>query len=86
MSRHKTIKIRLTDSIALFFCQAKMWSRFGCWRKRDKFLRLFSEGSRRIDRELDLVKIMNNLRNMKVLLKKSIMDDSTRFAVEHSKK
>jgi hypothetical protein len=49
------------------------------FKKRDKFLSLYEKGQDRIDTELDIVKIMKSLRNMKILMKNSFMDGEVKY-------
>ena len=48
--------------------------------------RLFEEGRHRIEAELDLVKLMRNLRNMKLLMSNSLMSKKLKFDILHSYK
>ena len=48
--------------------------------------RLYEEGQDRIETELDLVKLMKNLRNMKVLMRNSLMNKQVKFDILHSYK
>ena len=50
-----------------------------CFSRRDMFLKLYERGQDRIDTELDVVKMMKSLRDIKILLKSSIMDDEIKY-------
>ena len=50
-----------------------------CFGRRDMFLKLYERGQDRIDTELDVVKMMKSLRDIKILLKSSIMDDEIKY-------
>ena len=56
-----------------------MWCPKCMFKKRDKFLSLYEKGQDRIDTELDIVKIMKSLRNMKILMKNSFMDGEVKY-------
>ena len=45
----------------------------GCWNKKKKLEKLVDLGTNKIEEELNVVKIMNDLRNLKIMLKHSIM-------------
>ena len=45
----------------------------GCWSKKEKLEKLVDLGTKKIDGELKVVNIMNDLRNLKIMLKHSIM-------------
>ena len=63
-----------------------MWCPKCMFKKRDKFLSLYEKGQDRIDTELDIVKIMKSLRNMKILMKNSFMDGEVKYQITHAKK
>ena len=58
----------------------------GCWRKREKLQLMYEESAERIDAELDIVKMLRDLRNFKILLTNTMMDKSTKFEIAHSDK
>mmetsp|Transcript_2223 Transcript_2223/g.3358 ORF Transcript_2223/g.3358 Transcript_2223/m.3358 type:complete len:125 (-) Transcript_2223:310-684(-) len=43
-------------------------------------------GRQRIEADLDIVKIINNQRDTKIMLRNSIMDDKAKFLVRHTQK
>ena len=45
----------------------------GCWRKKAKLQKLVEVGTDKIEGELNIVSIMNDLRNLKIVLKHSLM-------------
>ena len=54
---------------------------------KDKFKKLYAEGEDKITTELDIVKLMKALRDMKILLKGTMMSDiNTKFAIKHAPK
>ena len=58
-----------------------------CWKNGSKYEKVFKKGQQRIDAELNIVKLMNNLRNIKILLKASLMKDpDIRYQVKHDQK
>ena len=85
--KHFIPKISLYDSIMLFF---STW--FGrccgsldifccnpCFPKRKKLEKLYDATIDRFEDETNIVKLIKGLRDLKVLQKNSIMDDSMRF-------
>ena len=58
------------NQIGFLFCCG-----FCCWPNKKKILNLIDEAQERLDRELNIVKMVGSLRNMKVLLKSSLMSD-----------
>ena len=51
---------------------------FKKWEKRNKLTKLYNAGSERIESELNIVKLLNDHRNIKILLKNSLMDENTK--------
>ena len=49
-------------------------------------MKLYEKGQDRIDTELNIIKIMKSVRDMKVLLKSSLMDKEAKFQIKHSRK
>ena len=82
LEKHKEIRIRVCDNVLLYF-----QNMFGClfpsrlWSKSFKFAKLFEEGADRLDTNLDIVKIIRNLRNMRCLMKYSIMTPEIEYMI-----
>jgi hypothetical protein len=49
-------------------------------------LKVLNEGKERIEKELNIVKIMKSVRDIKILMKHSMMSPDVRFQVAHSVK
>ena len=50
------------------------------------FIKLYDRGKNRIEGELDIVKIIKSIRNMKILMKNSFMNEEVIHQIYHSKK
>jgi len=50
-----------------------------CWKNHDKLMKLYKEAEENIDSELDVIKITNSLRKLKLLLKNSLLTDEIHF-------
>lgn len=50
-----------------------------CWKNHDKLMKLYKESEEKIDSELDVIKITNSLRKLKLLLKNSLLTDEIHF-------
>lgn len=55
-----------------------------CWKKRDKLQRLYTFSEDRIQKELDLIKVVRNMKSFKILLKNFLMTDKVKFEITHS--
>ena len=48
--------------------------------------RLYERGEENLEKEMDIVKIVRNLRNLKIFIKKYIVDEETLEMIKHSDK
>ena len=74
LAKHRPIKIRLKDSLCLF-CSYRLGYLFPnkCWSKKSKFQKLFSETKLKLNKNLNIVKIVRDLRNLNVLSRHSLL-------------
>jgi len=88
VKKHKYIRIKFWENLLLFFSDS--WFGFiipqKYWSKKRKLLKLLREGRKRIEKELDIVKIMKSLRDIKLLMKNSLMTPEIKYQVAHSEK
>lgn len=85
MQKHRIIKISLKDKlmyyiynqIGLLFCCGI------CWSNKKKITSLIDEAQDRLDKELNIVKMIQNLRNMKIMLKCSMNQDIWQKVAHH---
>ena len=82
---HRYIDVKNIDWIKTYFARV-MWCPKCLFKKRDKFIKLYDKGQDRIDTELDIVKMMKSLRNMKILMRNSFMDEEVKYQITHAKK
>ena len=47
---------------------------------------MYEESDERIDAELDIVRMLRDLRNAKILLSNTMMDKTTKFEIAHNDK
>lgn len=85
---HKPIRLKLRDSIRLFFQNTLgCFSPFSlCWKNKDKMMKLYSRSRERIDSELNIVKILSSLRDIKILMKHSLMSPQIKHMIKNSDK
>ena len=88
VQKHKHIRIKFWENLLLFISDS--WFSFivphKFWTKKRKLLKLLREGRKRIEKELDIVKIMKSLRDIKLLMKNSLMTPDIKYQVVHSEK
>ena len=76
-----TLFLYLSDWFGFLYCD-KCWSKS----KKKRLDRLLEQGSKRIEGELNIVKILNDLRNLKILLKNSILTKEIKEKIAHTGK
>lgn len=80
ISKHRYIKVKLIDEIKLYFARHLGPLVSGCcFKRKENFIKMYDRGKDRIDAELNIVKIMRTLRDLKILMKNSLMDEETRY-------
>ena len=85
---HRKIKIRLMDHFcfnisktSVGFCITK-----SCWARKDKFDKLYSKAYTQIQNELDLKRLMKNMRNLKLVMKNSMLTPEVKYQLLHMEK
>ncbi len=82
------INVHLWVSIRLYFSRTscKFCCHSLCWRNKHKFEKLFKVGERRLTKELDVSKIIKNIKDMKICMRHSIMTDAIKREIAHTNK
>ena len=57
-----------------------------CWSKKEKITKLFDISEHRLESALDLVKLVKNMRNQRILLKSFNFDKMTCLELAHTGK
>ena len=89
--KHKTISINLKRSIKLYLHrigQSLMTNRLydiQSW-KYKKLTKLYNEADEKICNDLNVVKLIKNLRDLRIMVNSTMMDRMTKFQIDHSKK
>ena len=74
IKKHHIIRISKLDNVKLFL--ANLFNRFCCsccWKKKEKFQSLFEQCQDKVDSQLDVMKLIQNLAKLKIILKNSLM-------------
>ena len=78
---HRHFRIKFYENILLYFSSS--WIGFlipECfWKKKKKLLKVLNIGKDRIESDLNVVKIMKSIRDIKILMKNSMMSLDIRF-------
>lgn len=91
--QHRISFMSLLDEMFLFvhqafdslFCKVKFCKIFG-EKKRVKLLKFYKESRHRIQKELNVIKLIHSMSLMKSFLKNSFMNDDIKFSCLHSEK
>lgn len=89
--KHKTISINIKRSTKLYFNRM-----FHCvisnslydiqnWHYK-KLIKLYNEADEKICNDLNVVKLIKNLRDLRIMVNSTMMDRMTKFQIDHSKK
>jgi len=54
-----------------------------CWKRKDKFTYLYDESCEKIDKEFNVIKILKKVKQMRILIKNSLMTPSIKTHIEH---
>lgn len=76
LQKHRLIRLSLRDHILLFIHNnlgAVICQKVCLWKKKDKLQKLYSQGQKRIEKDLNLVKLVRNLKRIQILMKNSLM-------------
>ena len=74
--KHRYIDIKTKYWVKLYF--ARIFGSCCCgnmFKRRTRFMKLYERGQDRIESELNILKIMKSMRDMKILMKHSLMDN-----------
>lgn len=63
------------------FCITK-----SCWARKDKFDKLYDKAYAQIQNELDLKRLMKNVRNLKLIMKNSMLTPEVKYQLLHMEK
>ncbi len=79
--------IKFNFTLTLFFYLSSFGSLFSkCLPNFEKYNKLYKEGSSRIEKELDLVKIIKDLRTLKIIVKNLFLDPEFKLEIDNYKK
>ena len=70
---HKEIRINFKDKLMLFLSINFKFVHKSCFKKKIAFEKLYNEGNKKIEKMLDLLRIVKDNRKFKVVLENSIM-------------
>ena len=82
IKKNQVIKISASQSLKML-----LQSSIPCCEMDQKYLwKLYTKGQERIETEFNLVKIIKSLRNLKIFIQNTSMDQETKFKVQNSGK
>lgn len=87
IEKHHIIRLSICNNIKLYV--ANILNRLCCsccWKKKEKFQRLYEMGQEKVDGQLDMMKLIQNLAKLKIVLKNSLMSPEIVCQMQHSAK
>ena len=84
IKRNRIIKMSYCQVTSLFF--ANIFKDCYPTINDNKLWRLFRQGQGRIDREFDIVKIIKNLRNIRIYMRQNHFDPKTKILIANQRK
>lgn len=91
IKKHKVIKLDLMQSLKLFVsrkCKSVYKNRFYNLQSNEvkKLEKLYCEAEHKIYHDLNVVRLIKSLKDMKILIDSQVMDRKIKFKIDHSKK
>ena len=85
MAKNRPIKLNCCQSITIFLLDS--FKSCLCWRvDENKLYRLYGRGKDQIEKELDIIKLLGTLRNMKIFIQEKMMGKIDKLKVQNAKK
>lgn len=86
--QNRLIIISKLDKLLLFLSPPLQIGKYLCcfWSKYKKMNMFYKLGKERVEKELNISKLVKNLRNLKILIKNSFLNDNIGFMIYHSRK
>ena len=84
--KHYHIRIHFSDKLKLYFSKNWYCVSTCCFKHKVVLTKLINESSKKIDKMLDISKMMRNNRLFKILLKNSILNKQIAEKIQHTEK
>ena len=85
--KHHIIRISQLDNIKLFLSNLFSFLCCNCcWKKKEKLQSLYEQTQEKVDAQLDVMKLIQNLAKLKIILKNSLMSPEITCQIQHSAK
>ena len=82
ISKHRLIRMSFKDSFLLFlqnYCPRVIMYCCPCWKHNKQIIKLYQDGKMRIEKDLNIIKLVRNLKRLKIIMKSSLMDKDVKF-------
>ena len=80
LKKNRFIKLNWLNNLKLFLLNnLNICSYCRILPRKHKLKKLYNEGQDKINYELNILKIIKNIKNMKILIKNKFIDDETKF-------
>lgn len=87
LDTHRAIKLHTRDNFCLYLSH-RMGCFFPsfCWKKKAKFQKLYSMTQDRMENQLNIIKMVRNVRNLKMISKFSLLTPKLKTQLTHAEK
>lgn len=87
IKKHHEIRVKYFDGVRLYIanCMGCFFPTF-CWSNVTKFQQIYNETGDKIETELNIIKIIKNLKDIKILMKYSLLTKELKHQIRHSEK
>jgi len=84
---HREINLSLGSSIKLYLKNyLSSWFGIQCCTPKGKLQKLYEEGQDKLEAEMNMVKIIRNLKFLRILMKKYVADEEMQYDIRHNPK
>lgn len=85
IEKHRLIRMATTDKVFLFLHYNLPLLAFCCckWKNKDKLYHMYQDGKYRIEKDLNLVRLVKTLKRIHILMKNSLMTSKRDFEIVH---
>lgn len=85
IAKHRLVRLRRTDVILLFLhAYCPCFKYICCWKNRAIVTKLFNEGKMKIEKDLNIIKLVKNLKRLQILMRSSFFNRDVKFQIAHS--
>ena len=82
IAKHKKISIKFVDHFFLYLYQIAPWFNF-TWKRKSKFVSLYKQGCEKVEKQMNVIKLLKTLTQVKVIIGSSMMTNTVKHYINH---